>query len=303
MQSKTTRGVRHLLVSTGVISLVLSVAAPAALAEKPDDRKVWVCHPTSSLTNPWEFNHVSVDAGGGNVGIVADQELFAGFKNKAELRKALAEGGVLEAELVESCNEQAAGSADGDEGEDHGAGGEEEDDDNGVGGGDGQGGGQEGDNGVRGGQGGDDGVTIVDETPVEVGPGTGTSNGNGPGMPAAPATPATPVQPLPVVQPRPVIVISDDAVSRPVTPAIPATPVAAPAVAPAAENEVLGAITTRVPTAVGATVQTTGSVSVLAATGAGTTWILATLGLTLLLAGLGLQVGARRRVRAVDVRT
>ncbi|HAS09852.1 MAG TPA: hypothetical protein DCS55_04930, partial [Acidimicrobiaceae bacterium] len=36
MQSKTTRGVRRLLVSTGVISLVLSVAAPAALADKPE---------------------------------------------------------------------------------------------------------------------------------------------------------------------------------------------------------------------------------------------------------------------------
>lgn len=45
MQSKTTRGVRHLLVSTGVISLVLSVAAPAALADaekskgKSDEKK------------------------------------------------------------------------------------------------------------------------------------------------------------------------------------------------------------------------------------------------------------------------
>lgn len=50
MQSKTTRGLRRLLVSTGVISLVLSVASPAALAEKPKlagtqgAQMVQVCH-------------------------------------------------------------------------------------------------------------------------------------------------------------------------------------------------------------------------------------------------------------------
>ncbi len=49
MQSKTTRGVRRLLVSTGVISLVLSVAAPAlatppADAGTPGAQMVKVCH-------------------------------------------------------------------------------------------------------------------------------------------------------------------------------------------------------------------------------------------------------------------
>src|SRR5687768_14798806 len=87
MQTTTSRGFRHVLVATGVASLALSLAAPAALAG-PDNGKVWVCHATSSVTNPYELNHVSVNAVGHDDEHVTDSDALAvldGVKNKSEL--------------------------------------------------------------------------------------------------------------------------------------------------------------------------------------------------------------------------
>lgn len=101
--------------------------------------------------------------------------------------------------------------------------------------------------------------------------------------------PAEPVPPADT--PRPVIIISSDTVTKPVTPA-----------KPQVENEVLGAVTTRNPTpglgALDPGAQTAGSITALAATGSGSTPVLVVVGLVLLLAGFGLQVGARRQVRS-----
>lgn len=161
---------------------------------------------------------------------------------------------------------------------------------------------------------------IVVERPDETAT-PGTSDGNDSGRPAgtAPATPASPAQPIPAAAPRPVVVISDDAVTRPVVPAIPASPAAPQAVAPAApaaspvgapvaapkaENEVLGAVTTRTPTiglgALDPGAQSVSQVTALAATGANITGVLVSVGFGLLFAGIGLQVGAGRRVRAAE---
>src|SRR3546814_7373862 len=105
MQSKAFRGVRHLLVSTGVIALVLAVAAPTAKADAaaPYEKKEWVCVPTGSEdNNPWEFNHVSVNAEGHELRITPDQEAFT-WRNKADLTAALA--------AEESLHDQQIGRA------------------------------------------------------------------------------------------------------------------------------------------------------------------------------------------------
>lgn len=330
MQSKT-RGVRHLLVSTGMIGLVLSVAAPAALADAAEskrgkggakdrdaevegteepavDRKVWVCHLTSSDDNRWELNHVSVASEGpaGDELQFPDQDALAGFTNKNDLLAALeaeAEvGGETLDELVQDgCDavNNLGGSNAGGNG-DSAKGGS---DDNGVG--EGTGGGKTGNNGV--GQGGGGGVIV--DTPIEtVVPGTGkpvvvvapevvevpVKN--------APIAPATPVQPIPAPQPRSVVNISADTVTKPVVPAQPTSPAPAPQVQ---QNEVLGAVTTRTPTpGVGALdpgTHTAASITALAATGADGTKVLAVAGTSLLLSGLGLQVSGRLRMRSAVV--
>jgi len=291
MQSKTTRGVRRLLVSTGVISLVLSGLAPAALAEKPADRKVWVCHGTGSETNPYEINLVSVNAEGHHGEELDDEALLAladaGVTNKGDLNR-----------LSASALEELIGATCGGEGGDE-EGGEREGDDAEVvvvtppGGG-----AEEAPGGV---------VPDTDQPTKEPAPSDGESGPTeeqpapiisstkverpapaAPARPAAPAVPSTPVVPAPEVAAAPV------APARSVVTSAPTTPVASVAVpATSGRNEVLGSVTTRTPG--GATV------TALAATGASTTVTLAALGTVLLLAGLGLQVGARRRVRSSDV--
>lgn len=106
-----------------------------------------------------------------------------------------------------------------------------------------------------------------------------------PAVPAVPATPVTPQSPVTPAAPATPAVVTD-------VPATPAAPAAAEPIT-SSRNEVLGSITTRTPS--GATV------TALAATGTSTTVALAAIGTVLLLAGLGLQVTARRRVRATDV--
>lgn len=107
---------------------------------------------------------------------------------------------------------------------------------------------------------------------------------------APPVVPATPAQPLPAVAPKPIVIISDDAVTAPVR----ATPAS-----PALENEVLGAITTRTPTAgVGALdpgAHTVAGATTLAATGLDSTGVLVVLGSVLLLGGLALELAGRKR--------
>ena len=297
MQSKTTRGLRRLLVSTGVISLVLSVAAPAALASQPpgvgkpqdrvvqllgplsdDGKKMWVCHSTASSTNPVVGIWVSVNAQGHlehDDEEVDLEECPMGLPPTAEIEPVI---------VVPVEDGLPAGSGDGAGGGQFGS----------DGGGDGAGGGQSGDNGNAPGapaSSTDDAPAAGDQTdsktPTVDDPTPGETISSAvtverptpvvPAVPAAPQAPATPATPAaPAAQPA--------VTNAPTTLAAPATPAAAPATS--SRTEVLGSVTTRTP---GGT-----TVTALAATGTSTTVVLAALGAVLLLAGLGLQVTARR---------
>lgn len=326
MQSRTTRGVRRLLVSTGVISLVLSVAAPAALAagqpegvaEKKNDRlveetgelgtvapsevgKVFVCHENNGTKeiNLIEVSDNSVDSGDGKGGHEVGERI-------GDLEDAVAGLDIEYRELVDSLQIDfkkpsradlraltphlclvAAPTTPVETG-----GGQTGDIGNGTGNdgvGNGNGGGQT-DSDSDGAGTGTDGQT------PGAGTGTPATSGAQPETdaetvvkvkPAPPVTPAEPAQPLPEqAGPKPVIIISTDTVTKP------APAAAGPVVLPDAVNrqpQVLGSVTTRTPGSVTHT-----GVTALAATGTSTTTVLAALGSLLLLAGLGLQLLGRR---------
>jgi hypothetical protein len=293
MQSKTTRGLRRLFVSTGVISLVLSVAAPA-LASPPegvgkkqdlrvelsgplsaDGKRMWVCHETSSGTNPLVGIWVNVNARGH---LVHDDDVDMDDLDLMECPPELPP--VLEdSVIVIPPGDGTRGQSDGD-GVGDGTGGQSDDK-----------GGSDGAGAESGNNDGSDSTDTSSEEPKkgETIISTVTVTRPAPATPAVPATPAAPTVP-----------------ADPATPQAPATPAAqavtnapaarTPSVAVSATsrgNEVLGSVTTRTP---GGT-----KVTALAATGTSTTVALAALGVVLLLAGLGLQLGARRRVRSSDV--
>ena len=289
MQSRTTRGVRRLLVSTGVISLVLSVAAPAALAagqgtgdgsgRQPGatGEQVELCHngrliapnensTTNGHTDERHDDGVESDCcvdmdfpgGGATGGEFPGEGEFPGQGGSAD---------VCEAGSDDEEGRPGGNDVGGDGGENAG------DNGNDGAGGNGSGGGGTGTTPDAGEP--EPEVVVEAEPPAEV-----------------PAEPA----------PQPVIIISDDAVTRPmpaVTPAVPAAPVvlpetpAVPAAAPAVTTrapEVLGSVTTRTPGSASA------GMTSLAATGLDTTTVLALVGSGLLLAGFALQLAARRQL-------
>lgn len=291
MQSTTTQGVRHLLVSTGVISVVLSVAAPAALAAGSSDQpgevapvvleqrdKTWVCHQTGSDTNPWELVHVSENAAGhdghdGDVEIEQDDIVAAlatwNGVGDAVLTSRQATLRHLDEDQLEAVSKACQVAF-------------------------------------------DVANPVVVKDPV-------VKDRVVVKDPVVEVLPATPVQPIPpAAETKPIVIISTDTVTRPVTvvtpampaiPASPATPIAPvvqpqPAVpAPPAEpsttvkgaTEVLGVSTTRTPT-VGAGVLDPGArTPTLAATGLDGTAVLAVLGSVLLLSGVGMELLGRKR--------
>jgi len=342
MQSKTTRGVRRLLVSTGVISLVLSVAAPAALADKPEgtpgkghDRsgqehrergtiRTLVCHEGRVLEvdddgalNGHE-NHGDRRLGGDyeegepcDNDPIEDDEVVDGEDNGTG-------GGTSEGDGTGNGDE--SGNGDGgsnDPGGNEGAGGDAGGNDNSDGAGNDNG----NDNGNAGGNsdgtpgdGNENNPTGQDGSDPTGSEGTGSestggeSTGDQDVLVEGDGTEGA-GQPEPQADPKPerakpVVIISADAVTKPVVPAVPAQPAvtntpapatpaspsAAPSVNPNRGPEVLGSVTTRTP---GGT-----QVTALAATGS-TTTLLAAVGATLLLAGLGLQALGRRQAGAV----
>ncbi|MFP5577701.1 MAG: hypothetical protein ACLGIZ_05610 [Acidimicrobiia bacterium] len=323
MQSKTTWGVRHLLVSTGVISLVLSVAAPAALADKPEahpDAKNEHADNEETGAERIEICH------NGRVIEVDDDGLLGGHskhgdgsithaEDEEEARGACipptGDSPLEGDELVELCldgeldevfqSERTADHADPVLNED--------------------------DELTCPGEiipGGGDKVQVCHEgSVIEIAVEALEKHlGHGDAEMVEGATcpvivdekvedididpvvlddpevvvevpvenpPATPVQPIPAAQPRPVVIISTDTVTKPAV----------------EQNEVLGAVTTRTPTpGVGALdpgTHTAASITALAATGADGTKVLAVAGVVLLLSGFGLQLSGRRRMRSAMV--
>ncbi|MCO8126207.1 hypothetical protein NHL50_03195 [Acidimicrobiia bacterium EGI L10123] len=304
MQSKTTRGVRRLLVSTGVISLVLSVAAPAALAEKPEgtpgkDRdRSGQEHPGLGTTRTLVCHE-------GRVLEVDDDGALNGHTNHGDqiLEGDHEEGEPCENDPIEDDevvegdgNNTGGGTGEGDgTGDDEGDGNE----DGNAGGnsdgapGDGNENNPTGQDGTD--NGGDDDVVVEGDST------------EAPEVTEQPEQQADP-EPEPA---KPVVIISADTVTKPVVPAVPAQPAAptrpavtntpapaapaspsaAPSVNPNRTPEVLGSVTTRTPGGA--------QVTALAATGTSTTTLLAIVGATLLLAGLGLQALGRRQAGSV----
>lgn len=296
MQSKTTRGVRRLLVSTGVISLVLSVAAPAALAEKPEGTpgngpEVQI-DPTGLIGS--DADNVEIcHHNNGNGGVVINP-------NENSINRGKAHGSDHRGDELdtEACPDEEQPDSTTPEGE-----GEGESTDNGDGGGT-DGGDTNDDGNQDGNAGGNSDGTPGDGNENNPTGQDGSDNGGDDVAVEGDSTEVT-EQPEQESEPaKPVVIISADTVTKPVVPAVPAQPAvtntpapaapaspsAAPSVNPNRTPEVLGSVTTRTP---GGT-----QVTALAATGS-TTTLLAIVGATLLLAGLGMQTLGRRQAGSV----
>lgn len=335
MQSKAARRVRHLLVSAGVICLVVSAAAPAALAARseggnPHERaehpglgtnRTLVCHGSKVL----EIDDDALDAHVGH----GDHALAAGRVDGDPCPSSSTTGPV-----DDGTGAGDPGSTGGDGGGSTGlGGGPTTDPDGGTRGGAGVPAGGDGvdrtdparTGGTTNGGAGTGGLPGVEDSTAggtgNRGAGTGgTTTEQGDPAPAgdAPELPAPQVQPLPIISTKTVTRpdVPATPTPTPATPTAPAAPAAlattgvpsapatpttafggAPSTTRSGDNEVLGAVTTRTPT-IGAGVLDAGArTTSLAATGLDSTSVLAVLGSVLLLSGLGLVLVGRTRVR------